>query len=92
MNKKPIDFVIMWVDSTDPEWIAKREKYISGVQDDVRVRRYRNWDNLRYWFRGVEKYAPWVNRVFFITCGQIPDWLNVDHPKLRLVKHCLYQR
>jgi hypothetical protein len=35
----------------------------------------------------VEKYAPWVNRVFFITCGQCPPWLNRNHPKLRLVDH-----
>lgn len=85
-----IDFVIMWVDGEDPEWIAERNKYIFGTQDDVRERRYRNWDNLQYWFRGIDKFAPWVNKVFFVTCGQIPAWLNVDHPKLRIVKHDEY--
>lgn len=90
MNKKPIDFVITWVDGTDTKWMAEREKYISGVQEDSSDRRYRDWDNLRYWFRGVEKFAPWVNRVFFVTCGQIPGWLNVDHPKLRVINHSDY--
>ena len=26
-------------------------------------------DNLKYWFRGVEKFAPWVNKIYFITYG-----------------------
>lgn len=39
---------------------------------------------------GVEKFAPWVNKVHFITCGQIPDWLNLNAPKLHFVKHSDY--
>lgn len=42
---------------------------------------------LRYWFRGVEKFAPWVNKIFFVTYGHMPKWLNIDHPKLVVVKH-----
>ena len=42
---------------------------------------------LRYWFRGVEKFAPWVNKIHFVTCGQKPYWLNENHPKLNLVNH-----
>jgi hypothetical protein len=82
-----IDFVILWVDGNDPEWQKRRQQYSPEVQDDARVQRYRNWDNLQYFFRGVEKFAPWVNKVFFVTCGQIPEWLDTNHPKLRLIKH-----
>lgn len=49
--------------------------------------RYRDWGILRYWFRGVEKYAPWVRRIHFITCGHVPEWLNLNHPKLNFVRH-----
>lgn len=50
--------------------------------------RFRNdFDFLRYWFRGVEKFAPWVNRIFFVTAGHLPDWLNPDHPKLKIIHH-----
>ena len=35
-----------------------------------------------YWFRMIEKHAPWVNNVYLITNGQKPDWLNLEHPKL----------
>ena len=50
--------------------------------------RFRNdFDFLKYWFRGVEKFAPWVNHIFFVTAGHLPDWLNPDHPKLKIIHH-----
>lgn len=87
----PIDIVVPWVDDTDPIWIEKKEKY-TGVESkegntDVR---YRDWDTLKYWFRGVEKFAPWVRHVYFITDNQKPEWLNTDHTKLKWVKHTDY--
>ena len=83
-----IDFVLLWVDGSDPAWLQEKNKY-SDIQVDVSASaaRYRDWDNLQFWFRGVEKYAPWVNKIFFITWGHLPKWLNVNHPKLRIVKH-----
>ena len=81
-----IDFVITWVDGNDPAWKAEREKYISGNDDATEVR-FRDWGLLRYWFRCVEKFAPWVRKIHFVTCGQLPDWLNTEHPKLNCVNH-----
>ena len=90
-NVSPIDFVVPWVDDSDPVWRAKKAQY-TGVQmqegnTDVR---YRDWDTLKYWFRGVEKFAPWVRYVYFVTDDQKPEWLNTDHPKLKWVKHTDY--
>lgn len=87
-----IDFVILWVDDNDPIWQKAFHAYLPQSQstDDIRHIRYRNWDNLRYWFRGVEKFAPWVNKVHLITCGQIPEWLDLNAPKLHWVKHSDY--
>ncbi|MBO4444453.1 MAG: Stealth CR1 domain-containing protein [Bacteroidaceae bacterium] len=87
-----IDFVMIWVDGSDPEWRKQFNLYAgkTDAESDTREERYRDWDNLRYWFRGVEKYAPWVNRIHFVTCGQIPEWLNLDNPKLHFVKHSDY--
>jgi hypothetical protein len=66
----------------------------SGVADasiyasvDASLERYRDWDNLRYWFRGVEKFSPWVNRIHFITWGHLPAWLDTSNPKLNIVNH-----
>lgn len=49
--------------------------------------RYRDYGIFNYWFRMIEKNAPWVNNVYLITNGQKPDWLNLEHPKLKLVTH-----
>ena len=89
--KKPIDFVLLWVDGNDPKWQAQRAEYShqesGGGITDATIARYRDWDNLQYWFRGVEKFAPWVNRIHFVTWGHLPKWLNVAHPKLHIVNH-----
>lgn len=81
-----IDFLITWVDGNDPEWIASRKRYSPTeiTQDNYR---YRDWGWLRYWFRGVERFAPWINKIFFVTSGHYPEWLDIDNPKLQIVKH-----
>ena len=84
-----IDFVITWVDDTDQVWLSDREKYcgIPAVSGDCR---FRDWGLLQFWFRGVEKFAPWVNKVHFVTYGHLPKWLNEDHPKINIVRHTDY--
>lgn len=82
-----IDFVITWVDGSDPIWLAEKSKYSPGNNNDSRIQRYREWDNLRYWFRGVDKFAPWVHKIFFVTYGHYPKWLNLNHPKLKIINH-----
>lgn len=88
--REKIDFVVPWVDDSDPAWQAEKARYSVNKSHDARNIRYRDCGWLRYWFRGVEKYAPWVNRVHFITCGHFPKWLNLDCPKLNFVKHSDY--
>ena len=94
MSKKnkadyPIDFVLLWVDDSDPEWRKLRKQYSpdSDFLVDDSEARYRDWETLKYWFRGVEKFAPWVNKIYFVTCGHVPSWLNLDAEKLVHVKH-----
>lgn len=84
-----IDFVITWVDGADEVWQKIKSKYSGkGAYDDLSL--YRDWDTLRYWFRGVEKFAPFVNRIHFVTCGHLPAWLNTRHEKLNIVRHSDY--
>ncbi len=88
-----IDLVITWVDMNDPKWKADFAKYsgkIDNTKNEVSEARFRDHGFLRYWFRGVEKFAPWVRKVHFVTCGQKPEWLNASHPKLQLVNHTDY--
>lgn len=85
---EPIDFVITWVDGNDKAWLSEKTKYqTTSIYDDDCEARYRDWDNLQYWFRAVEQYAPWVHTIHFVTWGHIPEWLKVENPKLHIVKH-----
>ena len=93
--KEPIDFVVTWVDGSDPAWKAEKKAFERDYGKNLREsdngeERFRNWDLFRYWFRAVEKYAPWVGNVYLVTCGHIPEWLNTDAPKLKLVSHADY--
>lgn len=84
-----VDIVISWVDGDDPEWVAEKQRYTSEIDNkvDEKRARYRDWDNVQYIFRGIEKFAPWVNKIFFVTYGHLPAWLDVTNPKLVVVKH-----
>ena len=90
-----IDFVVTWVDGEDSAWVQEKRKY-ERMESSFQEReensdcRYRNDGLLKYWFRSIEKFAPWVNKIHFVTCGQKPEWLNENHPKLNLVSHSDY--
>lgn len=77
----------------DPKWKADFAKYrgkIDNSKNEISEARFRDHGFLKYWFRGVEQFAPWVRKVHFVTCGQKPEWLNVNHPKLSLIDHSDY--
>lgn len=83
-----IDFVITWVDSNDCEWQKEKNKYAKIETDETNSAiRYREWETLKYWFRAVEKYTPWVNNIYFVTCGHLPKWLNTSSEKIKIINH-----
>ena len=49
--------------------------------------RFSENDELRYSMRSVVKYAPWVRRIFLVTNGQIPHWLNLDTDYVTIITH-----
>lgn len=88
--EEPIDFVVTWVDANDREWQNDKHKYegydnINNINNGIE--RYREWEQFKYWFRAVEKYAPWVHKVFLVTYGHVPEWLNLHAEKLVVVNH-----
>ena len=82
-----IDFIIAWVDDEDPKWRSEFKKYKNQDSGDHSEIRFRDWGTLKYWFRGVEKFAPWVNKIHFVTQGHIPKWLDINHEKINIVNH-----
>ncbi|WKF84153.1 stealth family protein [Lacticaseibacillus pantheris] len=86
----PIDFVVTWVDGSNPEWQEKKAKYTGAeVSDDpfYSEARYREFGLFKYWFRAIEKNAPWVNKIFLVTDKQVPEFLNTANSKLKIIDH-----
>lgn len=84
-----IDLVYLWVDGSDPVWAAKKNAFMGKATatntEATTKARVANNDELKYSLRSVEKYAPWVGQIFIVTDEQTPQFLNLSHPKIRLV-------
>ena len=91
MDNKKIDLVYLWVDGNDKAWLKERTTWANklGLSDEINLNKCRYIDNqeLKYSLRSAQMYAPWINKIFIITNGQIPKWLNPNHPKIKIIKH-----
>ncbi|WP_436666721.1 stealth family protein [Latilactobacillus sakei] len=85
-----IDFVVTWVDGNDKEWLKSKAQYQPENKNINSEIRYRDFGTFKYWFRSVEKYAPWVNKIYLVTAGHVPEWLDINSDKLVIVKHSDY--
>lgn len=85
-----IDIVILWVNPEDENWKTEYEKYskLENRKTEGSIR-YRDYETLKYLFRGIEKNAPWVNKVHLILAyqSQIPEWLDANCDKLEIHYH-----
>lgn len=90
---EPIDLVYTWVDGTDPEWrarmvAARTEIDPAAVEESATDEsRFASRDELKFSLRSVEYYASWFNHIYLVTDGQVPEWLDLDHPKLTVIDH-----
>ncbi|CAA6812635.1 MAG: Capsular polysaccharide phosphotransferase wcwK (EC (Stealth protein wcwK) [uncultured Sulfurovum sp.] len=90
MNEEDkIDFVLPWVDSSDLSWQEEKGKYAlnSTSHDTENNTRYRDANTLRYVLRSIEKNCPWYHKIYLITTGHYPRWLDIHHPKIELITH-----
>jgi hypothetical protein len=72
--------------------VATLEKYKNDpnvAPDAWQKGRYADNDELKYALRSVQKYAPWVRKVFVLVGdGQpLPGWLNTSASKIRVLRH-----
>ncbi|MEQ5434101.1 Stealth CR1 domain-containing protein [Providencia huaxiensis] len=80
-----IDVIILWVDSNDPVWINNYNYYSPNKK--LEDKRFKDWGTIKYVFRGIEKFLPWVRKIHFVTCGQRPKWMIEKHSKIQFVNH-----
>ena len=88
-----IDIVITWVDDTDDflkeknDWFNK-EKKGTKQYDNPSTIRYKNYEELKYSLRSIEKYFPHFNNIYLIVKdGQYPKYLKKNIPNLHIVNH-----
>jgi len=85
-----IDLVYLWVNGNDPVWREKYHKYVGKPVEGSStncVGRYADNDELMFSLRSIEKYAPWIHRIFIVTDNQVPAWLDTSNPKIRIIDH-----
>jgi len=80
-----VDLVYMWVDGNDPAWLAKKQRFMDKKTNIAG--RFQDNQELKYSLRSVEKHLPWIRKIFIVTDGQIPSFLNVSHPKIEVIDH-----
>lgn len=94
-----IDLVVTYLDDSKENWQLGfkyyQEKEIAlGVQSESNRQafgneRIRNWDTFRYFLRGVEKNLDFIRNVIVVVYDeeQVPEWLNTDNDRLRVILH-----
>ena len=84
-----IDIVFSWVDGNNREYQQYRNSFMEnavvGEGDDADAR-FRQIDELRYALRSVYMFAPWIRRIFICTDSPLPEWLDAEHPDIRVVR------
>ncbi len=77
-----------WVDGTFPGYQEQLRRFTTD-KVALNPERFRDPHQLlRHSLRSLERHCPWVRTVTLFTARpQVPAWLRVDHPRLRIVHH-----
>jgi len=86
-----IDLVYLWCDGGEPGYRRRLTTALAKAQNlDINARspaRWLNNDELKFSLRSAERFMPWVRRIFIVTDGQTPKWLNSANPRVTIVDH-----
>lgn len=87
-----VDAVYTWVDSSDQLWLENYQRSLQDINSPYResvagIGRFKSRDELLFSLRSLELNMPWVDQVYLVTAGQVPQWLETGHPKLTVVSH-----
>lgn len=90
-----VDFVVTWVDGSDPRHEEKRLRFAPPTSsqphaaDAIAPIRWQDNNEIGYLLRSVEKFAPWVRKIWIVTDSQRPQ-LDISETllsKIRFVDH-----
>ncbi|ELP94823.1 hypothetical protein EIN_247170 [Entamoeba invadens IP1] len=83
-----VDAVFLWVNGTSQRHLDLMKQYgrtkVGGL--------YKDYGTLRFGFRSIVAYAPWIKRIFLVTDGEVPDYIDEEKgkttvPQLIIVPH-----
>lgn len=95
------DAVFLWVDGNDPKHQLKRSQYERCERSATLHRnamlptRYKDNNEIWYSINCLRTNAKWVNRIFLVTDGQRPKWLDEETAKrldISIVDHTVLFR
>lgn len=92
MQEDPVDIVIMWVDGASPEFqdIYKSEvaRLVSrGINVKDQKGRHRDNGELLFLLRSINMYMPWYRKIFIVTNGQKPRYVDFSSDRISLITH-----
>ena len=70
-----MDAIVTYVDGLDPLW---QQDYERTVGKKILDKRFRDWGTLKYHFRGLDKFMPYIDRIHLVVAreSQVPEWVN----------------
>jgi glycosyltransferase involved in cell wall biosynthesis len=88
----PVDAVYTWVNGADMAWLERKNAVLAAMGMETEdaatsAARFRDRDELRYSLRSIDMYAPWIRNIYLVTDQQVPHWLDLRHPRVRVVDH-----
>ena len=92
VNPFGIDFVILWVDGSDPTFVSRHAEALAderaqGVAIEDSPNRHRDSGELLFLLRSIEENMPWYRRIYVVTNGQRPAYVDFASDRIRLVTH-----
>jgi len=83
-----ISLLYTWVNGSDPEHIKARTLRAGNTAYSAPGNnRFRDLGGLLYSLRSAEKHAPWIEDIFIVTSGQVPNFLDTKNPHVHIVPH-----
>lgn len=83
-----ISLLYTWVNGSDPEHIKARTLRAGNTAfSSPGNNRFRDLGGLMYSLRSAEKYAPWIQDIYIVTSGQVPNFLDTSNPHIHIITH-----
>lgn len=91
-GNKSIDLIITYVNNSDTNW--SRDYVRATKTRNPTANRFRSWGTLKYLFRAVETYMPFIRNIVLVVAypSQVPAWVNKKNVRIVYHKDFIPQR